>query len=91
MSDQRPGLDYGDASKRIKRIVSNPGHPQAKANLINSIISQATVREGERAKSLLTQESLSFSGRGTKQVGYGLGKKLGTGRWRFENGKWKQL
>ena len=91
MSDQRPGMDYGEASKRVKRIMSAPGHPQAKSNLINSIINQATVREGERAKILLTQESLSFSGRGTKQTGYGPGKKLGAGRWRFENGKWKQL
>lgn len=89
--DERPGLDYGDAAKRIKRINAAPGHPQAKTNLINSIINQATVREGERAKTLLTQESLSFSGCGTKQVGYGPGKKLGTGRWRYENGKWKQL
>ena len=91
MSDQRPGMDYGEASKRVRRIASAPGHPQAKSNLINSIINQAAVREGERAKSLLTQESLSFSGRGIKQNGFGNGRKLGAGRWRFENGKWKQL
>jgi hypothetical protein len=89
--DERPGMDFSEAKKRVNRIKNNPGHPQAKQNLINSIINQAAVREGERAKTLLTQESLSFSGRGTKQVGYGPGKKLGAGRWRFENGKWKQL
>lgn len=92
--DERPGVDFSDASKRIKRILSNPGHPQAKQNLVNSIINQATVREGKRAHISLTkmaQESSSLSGRGTKQTGYGPGRKLGAGRWRFENGKWKQL
>ena len=91
MSDQRPGMDYGEASKRVKRIMSAPGHPQAKSNLINSIINQATVREGERAKSMLTKESLTFSGRGTKQCGYGPGYKLGAGRWRYQEGKWIQI
>ena len=94
MSDQRPGMDYGEASKRIKRISSNPGHPQQKQNLVNSIINQATVREGKRAHielSKLAQASSSLSGRGTKQTGYGPGYKLGAGRWRYEDGKWKQL
>jgi hypothetical protein len=84
-------MDYGEAKKRVRRIASAPGHPQAKKNLINSIINQATVREGERAKSLLTQESLSFTGSGCRQCGYGAGRRLGDGRWRYENGKWKQL
>lgn len=89
--DQRPGMDYGEVKKRVERISSAPGHPQAKSNLINSLINQATVREGERAKmSLLkvAKESSTLCGRGNKQTGFGSGKKLGTGRWSYENGKW---
>lgn len=92
--DQRPGMDYGDVAKRVKRIASAPGHPQQKQNLIDSLINQATVREGKRAHielNILAQASSSLSGRGTKQTGYGPGKKLGAGRWRYEDGKWKQL
>ena len=88
--DERPGMDYSDVAKRIKRITKIPDYP-AKSNLINSLINQATIREGERAKLSLQKESLSFSGRGSKQCGYGPGYKLGTGRWRRENGKWVQL
>ena len=87
-------MDYSDVKKRVKRIASAPGHPQAKQNLINSLINQATVREGERAqKSLLklAQESSSLSGRGNKQTGFGDGKRLGAGRWRYQEGKWTQI
>lgn len=92
--DQRPGMDYGDVAKRVKRIASAPGHPQAKKNLIESLINQATVREGKRAHTelyKLAQASSSSLGRGIKQTGFGSGKKLGAGRWRFENGKWRSL
>jgi len=92
--DERPGMDYREASKRVKRIMSAPGHPQAKSNLINSIINQATVREGERANMSLHKlatESLTFPGRGNKQCGYGDGYRLGAGRWRYQEGKWVQV
>jgi hypothetical protein len=42
-------MDFGDVAKRVKRIASAPGHPQQKRNLIESLINQATVREGKRA------------------------------------------
>lgn len=100
MSDLRPGMDYGEVARRVRRIASAPGHPQAKTNLINSLISQATVREGKRAHislQKLAQESLSspgggfFSGRGTKQTGIGNGKRLGAGTWRYQDGTWVQV
>lgn len=91
MSDERPGMDYCDVSKRIKRIVSIPGDPQAKGNLIGSLINQATTREGEKAKISLIKESLSFSGSGCKQTGIGNGKRLGDGRWSYQDGKWIQV
>ena len=81
-------MDYGEASKRVKRIASAPGHPQAKANLINSIANQTAIREGERVRGVLLQESVSFSGRGTKQTGYGPGKRMGAGRWLYKDGEW---
>ena len=93
MSDMRPGMDYSEVSKRVKRIASAPGHPQAKQNLINSLINQAKVREGEKAQVELTKiaVSSSLSGRGAKQCGYGPGNKLGAGRWRYQEGKWTQI
>jgi hypothetical protein len=87
-------MDYSEVSKRVKRIASAPGHPQAKSNLINSLINQATVREGERAQNSLiklAKESSSLSGRGTKQSGFGSGVRMGAGRWRYEDGKWRKL
>jgi hypothetical protein len=93
MSDKRPGMDFSEAKKRVDRIAKAPGDPTAKRNLVNSIINQAALREGERAQNCLrTAYSSSFlSGRGTKQTGIGPGKKLGTGRWRYENGKWERV
>lgn len=91
--DERPGVDYSEAKKRVKRIALAPGNPQAKCNLINSIINQATVREGEKAKSSLlnlAHESSTLSGRGIKQTGVGPGKKLGPGRWVYVDGGWKR-
>ena len=94
MSDRRPGLDYNDAAKRVKRIATAPGNPQAKENLMGSIINQATVREGKRAQDSLiemAQKSLSLSGCGCKQTGIGSGKTLGAGKWRYMQGKWERL
>jgi hypothetical protein len=71
-------MDYGEAAKRVRRIAAAPGHPLAKRNLISSIINQATIREGKRANVSLqrvAQESSFLSGSGTRQSGYGPGKK----------------
>jgi hypothetical protein len=84
-------MDFGEARKRVSRIASAPGHPQAKFNLINSITNQVVRREGEKARDSLLQESISLSGRGTRQTGYGPGYKLGAGRWRYEDGKWSKV
>jgi len=93
MSDERPGMDYGDVAKRVKRIAKLPDYP-AKKNLINSLINQAETREGKRAKLSLQKmatESSSFSGRGCIQCGIGNGRKFGDGIWRYEGGKWTQV
>ena len=86
------GLSYSDVARRIKRIQSNPGHPQAKANLINSLKNQCRIAEGESVLTELNRECSSegsfFTGSGTKQCGIGEGKRLGDGCWRFQDGKW---
>jgi len=94
----RLGLGYSESATRIKRIIRNPGHPEAKANLIGSIRNQCRLAEGNSAVAELDKEvlsgktdSLSLTGKGNKQVGIGKGKQLGSGKWRYENGGWVQL
>jgi hypothetical protein len=87
-------MDFGEARKRVTRIASAPGHPQAKSNLIGSIIRQAGMRDS-KAPSILVKEvngeSWTMTGNGTRQTGFGPGKKLGAGRWRYEGGKWLKV
>lgn len=92
------GMSYKEAATRCTRIMRNPGHPEAKANLINSIKNQCRLAEGEKSLNDLNAElsakhtsSPTFSGAGTKQTGYGPGHKLGDGRWRYANGKWEKI
>lgn len=92
------GMAYSDVSRRIKRIQSNPGHPEAKQNLINSLKNQCRIAEGNSAIIELEREcantksaGYSLTGSGTKQVGIGEGKKLGEGRWKYEDGKWQKI
>ena len=88
------GMGYADVSRRIKRIQSNPGHPQAKTNLINSLKNQCRIAEGEPAmkelerECALTKTGSFLTGSGNKQMGIGPGQRLGTGRYRYIDGKW---
>ena len=96
----RAGMDFSEAKKRVMRISQGPGHPEAKKNLINSVINQAGIREGVGAKAELIkavnarayshEESSTFSGAGCKQTGFGPGKKLGDGRWQYIDGRWRK-
>lgn len=89
------GMSYAECEKRIKRIQVNPGHPEAKANLINSLRNQCRLAEGESALTDLDKnchkEGSAFSGAGPKQIGIGSGVKLGVGRWRYVQGSWVQI
>ena len=94
----RLGVTYEEAKTRCKRIWKNGGHPEARMALINSIRNQCRLAEGEKALTELDKEisadktsSLSLSGAGNKQTGIGKGKRLGSGRWRYQDGKWVQV
>lgn len=96
--EPKVGLKYEDCAKRIKRIARNPGNPQAKSNLINSLVNQCRLYEGESSLKDLAHDCAFverdsvFSGGGSKQTGYGPGLKLGNGRWiRKESGKWERV
>jgi len=88
------GMEYADVAKRIKRIQFNPGHPKAKQNLINSLKRQCRLAEGESAykelerECAISKEDSSLPGAGHKQIGWGEGKRLGPGRWKYINGTW---
>lgn len=91
MSEPRLGMRFNDCARRIKRISANPGHPVAKANIINSLRNQCRLAEGESAlKELDTihKKGSTFMGAGSKQIGFGPGRKLGEGRWQYKDGKW---
>ncbi len=92
MTLPRVGMHFEDVRKRVIRINNTPGEPLAKDRLIGSLINQASLAEGQGAKEELLKELVnkgqSFSGRGNKQIGWGQGKRLGTGRWKYENGEW---
>jgi hypothetical protein len=98
----KPGMSLSEAKKRVMRIARNPGNAEYKKNLIHSVINQAGVREGQGAKTELVEmltkgkaqyknESLTFSGAGSKQSGIGPGKKLGDGRWQLIDNKWERV
>ncbi len=88
------GLGYDECAKRIKRITKNPGHPEAKHNLVESIKNQCRLSEGEASKielereCALAEKASFFSGTGNKSCGYGSGYKLGEGHWKFIDGDW---
>jgi len=98
MKHPKLGMHYQDCATRCKRIIRNPGHPEAKTALVNSLRNQCRLNEGERAQAELDKElshahkSLStFSGAGNKQTGFGPGKKLGDGRHRYIDGEWVKV
>jgi hypothetical protein len=89
-------MNYSDVARRIKRIKSaTTGNAQAKNNLIASLKNQCRLAEGESALKELERECASsnsiFSGAGNKQTGFGSGKRLGDGRWKYDKGTWIQV
>ena len=93
------GLGYSEVAQRCKRILSNPGNPKAKENLINSLRNQCRIAEGEKSISELDKELCStkpssrcLTGAGNKQTGIGVGRKLGDGMWRYTGaGTWERI
>jgi hypothetical protein len=70
------GMGYSDVLRRTKRILGNPGHPEAKMNLVNSLRNQCRLAEGEKALCELDKElsenlqnSAALTGAGNKQTG----------------------
>ena len=100
MSEPKLGMRYGDVRTRVKRIMTAPGHPQAKANLVSSLVNQCRLAEGEKAiielgrdlsSATVKERSHALSGAGSKQTGWGKGKRLGDGKWRYADGQWQRI
>ena len=90
MVDLKVGMRYEEVRKKSKRF-----QKLGAENVVNSLINQARLGEGEDAAfeiaKELTTHTRSFSGAGNKQVGIGEGYKLGDGRWRRnEKGVWER-
>ena len=88
MSEPRIGMHFEDVRQRVKRI-SKVQSPQA-LNLMNSLRNQARLAEGEGAVQEIDKE-IMFSGNSNRQSGFGEGKRLGQGRWRYESGAWVKI
>jgi len=91
MAFPKVGMTYEQSKSKLKKLGSDP-------NLRSSILNQCRLAEGEKAQKELETEfshkakrSRSFSGAGNKQTGWGNGKRLGVGRWRYENGNWRKI
>lgn len=50
------GMSYEDVRTRVKRIQNTKGDAQKKANLTNSLLGQAALREGAGARRELERE-----------------------------------
>lgn len=88
MSEPKLGMRYDDVRKRVKRI--SKVNTQAAENLMNSLRNQARLCEGEGAVREIDRE-LTFTGNSNRQSGFGQGKRLGQGRWRYESGAWVKI
>ncbi len=94
MALPKKGMYYEDCKTRIKRIERTVSEPGAKTRLQKSLLNQAELHQKGASSEIikeLTHRGQSFSGAGTKQIGYGPGKKSGTGRWRYEDGQWRKV
>lgn len=95
MGFPKRGMYFDDSRKRALRMSKNLPEGENKRRLIDSVVNQAGLHEGEGARkelqNELTRTTRSFSGSGAKQLGYGEGKKLGTGKWTYEKGKWQRV
>lgn len=57
MSNQpKVGMNYEDVRTRVKRIAQNPGDVRQKGNLINSLLNQAKLKDGDGARRELEKE-----------------------------------
>ena len=89
MKDRKVGMAFDDVRVRVLG-------PLGKDKRIReSLLNQTRLCEGEEAKTELEREishkSSFFSGAGNKQTGWGKGKKLGDGKWRWTNGSWVRM
>lgn len=50
------GMNYEDVRTRVKRIQNTKGDEQKKANLTNSLLNQAALRNGQGARRELEKE-----------------------------------
>lgn len=56
MSDPKTGMRYEDVRKRVKRIMATPGDNRLKSNLVNSLLNQASLCEGDGASREIVRE-----------------------------------
>jgi len=99
MSIPKLGMAFEDVRKRVKRIAQTDNAiPEKRDKLINSLLNQTRLCDGEKAHteikaelSALNKRVHALSGAGNKQVGWGEGKRLGPGKWIFENGRWRNV
>ena len=94
-------MHYEDVRTRVKRIsVAKEGDSEAKRRIVHSLLNQARLAEGEGAKkelerelSTLSQKShnLPLTGAGNKQIGWGKGRRFGTGKWRYTKRGWEKI
>jgi len=90
------GMHYEDVRTRVNRIAKSEMNPKHKERLVNSLLNQSELCDGNGAKKELVKELMSdtsfYSCAGSKTCGFGEGKKRGDGTWRYniEDG-WQKI
>lgn len=73
MPHPKVGMHFEDVRKRVKRIASTKGNKVLQERLVNSLLNQSRLNDGEGAVSELVSEvnhnSTFMSGAGNKQTG----------------------
>ena len=90
------GMSFEQVKKRIKKYESI--NKFGRKEIADSLKNQLRLAEGEAAVHELDKELSSsttirgstLTGAGAKQTGWGPGKKLGDGRWKYKDTKWER-
>jgi len=69
MSYPKVGMHFEDVRKRVKRIMNNAPNTQAKVNLVNSLVNQSRLCDGEGAANEIIAETDTNNHSGNK-LGY---------------------
>ena len=85
-------MKYEDVRTRVKRIASEPMNLKSKMNLANSLLGQVERCEGSGAKEEILKEldmdgntQKIYSCTGPTTCGFGEGRKLGAGTWKYND------